>query len=123
MLTAASTPGNADRGVSDLQARSLVTSNQMAQEEFASMGIAMWKGLLRFGLISISVKLYQAAQAEKLSFWQLHKTSGARLRHKLCTDTDRDLRMPAAADIAARRPCVLRLDDRRTWNPGMRRRS
>lgn len=28
------------------------------------MGTAVWKGLVRFGLISIPVKLYRAAKAE-----------------------------------------------------------
>ena len=64
------------------------------------MGTAVWKGLVRFGLISIPVKLYRAAKAEKISFRQLHKASGARVRHKLCTDVEHDVRMPAA-DIPA----------------------
>ena len=64
------------------------------------MGTAVWKGLVRFGLISIPVKLYRAAKAEKISFRQLHKASGARVRHKLCTDVEHDVPMPAA-DITA----------------------
>src|SRR3982751_3866578 len=31
-------------------------------------------------------KLYRAAQAEKISFRQLQKTTGARVRHTLCAD-------------------------------------
>ena len=65
------------------------------------MGTAVWKGLVRFGLISIPVKLYRAAKAEKISFRQLHKASGARVRHKLYTDFEHDVRRPAAAEITA----------------------
>ena len=50
---------------------------------------AVWKGLLRFGLLTIPVKLYRAAQAEKISFRQVHKQTGASVRHSLCTDSDR----------------------------------
>src|SRR3954470_16618284 len=51
-----------------------------------NMATAVWKGLLRFGLLALSVKLYRAAQAEKISFRQLQKTTGARVRHTLCAD-------------------------------------
>src|SRR5437763_2999377 len=50
------------------------------------MATAVWKGLLRFGLLTLSVKLYRAAQAEKISFRQLQKTTGARVRHAFCAD-------------------------------------
>ena len=52
------------------------------------MAPAVWKGLLRFGLVSIPIRLYRVAQAEKVSFRQLHKATGARVRHRLCTDSD-----------------------------------
>lgn len=52
------------------------------------MAMAVWKGLLRFGLLTLSVKLYRAAQAEKISFRQLHKATGARVRHTVCVDFD-----------------------------------
>src|SRR3954454_19567702 len=51
-----------------------------------NMATAVWKGLLRFRLLTLSVKLYRAAQAEKISFRQLQKTTGARVRHTLCAD-------------------------------------
>ncbi len=50
------------------------------------MGTAVWKGLLRFGLLSIPVKLYRAAQAEKIRFRQVHKGTGARVRHRRCAE-------------------------------------
>ena len=60
------------------------------------MGTAVWKGLLRLGLLSIPVKLYRAAQAEKVSFRQVHKQTGARIRHSLCTDGPPVLPTPAS---------------------------
>ena len=48
---------------------------------------AVWNGVLRFGLLTMPVKLYRAAQAERVSFRQVHKQTGARVRHALCTDT------------------------------------
>src|SRR5215207_4839031 len=47
------------------------------------MGPAAWKGIVRFGLLSIPLKLYRAAQAEKISFRQVHAATGARVRHHL----------------------------------------
>jgi DNA end-binding protein Ku len=64
------------------------------------MGAAVWKGLVRFGLIAIPVKLYRTAKAEKISFRQLHKSTGARIRQKLYTDTESEVPIPAN-DIAA----------------------
>ena len=55
------------------------------------MGAAVWKGLVRFGLITIPVKLYRSAKADKISFRQLHKTSGARIRQQLYTDTEPEI--------------------------------
>jgi DNA end-binding protein Ku len=41
------------------------------------MATAVWKGHLTFGLVSIPVKMYRAARAEKVSFRELH-VPGAR---------------------------------------------
>src|SRR3954451_4345205 len=38
------------------------------------MSTSVWKGHITFGLISIPIKLYRAARAEKVSFRQLHRT-------------------------------------------------
>ena len=37
------------------------------------MAATVWKGHLSFGLVSIPVRLYRAARAEKVSFRQLHR--------------------------------------------------
>ena len=39
------------------------------------MAATVWKGHLSFGLVSIPVRLYRAARAEKVSFRQLHRPS------------------------------------------------
>lgn len=64
------------------------------------MGAAVWKGLVRFGLLAIPVKLYRTAKAEKISFRQLHKSTGARIRQQLYTNTESEVPIPAN-DIAA----------------------
>src|SRR5579862_8028011 len=38
------------------------------------MAATVWKGHLSFGLVSIPVRLFRAARAEKISFRQLHRT-------------------------------------------------
>lgn len=50
------------------------------------MASTVWKGHLTFGLVSIPVKLYRAARAEKVSFRQLHANSGARVRQALMAE-------------------------------------
>lgn len=44
------------------------------------MATTVWKGHLTFGLISLPVKLYRAARAEKVSFRQLHRADHSRVR-------------------------------------------
>ena len=41
------------------------------------MASTIWKGQLSFGLVSIPVRLYRAARAEKVSFRQLHRRGTA----------------------------------------------
>ncbi len=47
------------------------------------MASTVWKGYLTFGLVSIPVKLSRAARPEKVSFRQLHASTGARVRQAL----------------------------------------
>lgn len=44
------------------------------------MAFTVWKGHLTFGLVSFPVKLYSAARGESISFNQLHKTDGSRIK-------------------------------------------
>jgi hypothetical protein len=58
-----------------------------AKEEFA-YGSCRMEGTRQIRLIAIPVKLYRTAKAEKISFRQLYKTTGARIRQQLYTDTE-----------------------------------
>jgi DNA end-binding protein Ku len=45
---------------------------------------AMWSGAISFGLVNIPVKLYKAtasSSGKQISFHQIHKTCGTRIRH------------------------------------------
>lgn len=56
------------------------------------MAATVWKGHLTFGLVSFPVKLYSAARGESISFNQLHKTDGSRVRQVLfCAAEDKPL--------------------------------
>jgi len=43
---------------------------------------SIWKGAISFGLVSISVKLYSATEERDVSFHQVHRTDGGRIRYK-----------------------------------------
>src|SRR4029079_3793080 len=54
------------------------------------MASTVWKGHLTFGLVSFPVKLYSAARSESISFHQLHKADGSRVRQVLyCAAEDK----------------------------------
>jgi DNA end-binding protein Ku len=54
------------------------------------MASTVWKGHLTFGLVSFPVKLYSAARSESISFNQLHKADGSRVRQVLyCAAEDK----------------------------------
>ena len=44
------------------------------------MASTVWKGYITFGLISVPIRLHAAARTERISFNQLHKTCGSRIR-------------------------------------------
>src|ERR1700741_529252 len=44
------------------------------------MASTVWKGHLTFGLVSFPVRLYSAARSESISFNQLHKADGSRIK-------------------------------------------
>src|SRR6185437_16587652 len=44
------------------------------------MASTVWKGHLTFGLVSFPVRLYSAARSESISFNQLHKHDGSRIK-------------------------------------------
>lgn len=56
------------------------------------MAFTVWKGHLTFGLVSFPVKLYSAARGESVSFNQLHKADGSRVKQVLyCQAEDKPI--------------------------------
>src|SRR5215510_12326551 len=56
------------------------------------MAFTVWKGHLTFGLVSFPVKLYSAARSESISFNQLHKPDGSRIRQMVyCQAEDKPI--------------------------------
>jgi len=49
---------------------------------------SIWKGSVSFGLVSISVKMYTATEEKDVSFHQVRRTDGARIRYKRVAETD-----------------------------------
>src|SRR5437588_6324995 len=43
---------------------------------------SIWKGAISFGLVSIPVKLYSATEERDVSFHQVHREDGGRIRYK-----------------------------------------
>ena len=56
------------------------------------MAFTIWKGHLTFGMVSFPVKLYSAARSESISFNQLHKQDGSRVKQVLyCQAEDKPI--------------------------------
>src|SRR4029077_708779 len=56
------------------------------------MASTVWKGHLTFGLVSFPIKLYSAARGESVSFNQLHKHDGSRVKQVLfCQAEDKQI--------------------------------
>src|SRR5215469_8547676 len=56
------------------------------------MASTVWKGHLTFGLVSIPVRLYSAARGESISFNQLHKADGSRIKQVIyCAAEDKPI--------------------------------
>jgi DNA end-binding protein Ku len=49
---------------------------------------AIWKGAVSFGLVSIPVKLYTATEEKDVSFHQVHRDDGGRIRYKRVCQID-----------------------------------
>jgi DNA end-binding protein Ku len=47
---------------------------------------AMWKGAVSFGLVNVPVKMYTATTSHDISFHQVHRTDGGRIRYKRICD-------------------------------------
>src|SRR4029077_9618116 len=56
------------------------------------MASTVWKGHLTFGMVSFPVRLYSAARSESISFNQLHKHDGSRVKQVLfCQAEDKPI--------------------------------
>jgi DNA end-binding protein Ku len=49
---------------------------------------AIWKGSVSFGLVSIGVKLYSATEERDVSFHQVRREDGSRIRYKRVAEAD-----------------------------------
>jgi DNA end-binding protein Ku len=49
---------------------------------------SIWKGNVSFGLVSIGVKLYAATEEKNISFNQVRRTDGVRIRYKRVAESD-----------------------------------
>jgi DNA end-binding protein Ku len=49
---------------------------------------AIWRGAVSFGLVSIPVKLYTATEEKDVSFHQVHREDGGRIRYKRVCQVD-----------------------------------
>ncbi|HET6817450.1 MAG TPA: Ku protein [Mycobacteriales bacterium] len=59
---------------------------------------SIWKGAISFGLVTIPVKLYSATEERDVSFHQVHREDGGRIRYKRVCQIDGD--EVAYSDIA-----------------------
>jgi DNA end-binding protein Ku len=50
--------------------------------------LSIWKGSISFGLVSIPVKLYSATEERDVSFHQVHREDGGRIRYKRVCQID-----------------------------------
>src|ERR671939_1655604 len=49
---------------------------------------AIWKGAISFGLVTIPVRLYTATEEKNISFHQVHREDGGRIRYKRVCSVD-----------------------------------
>src|SRR4051812_13427089 len=49
---------------------------------------AIWKGAISFGLVTIPVKLYSATEQKDVSFHQVRRSDGSRIRYKRLAQSD-----------------------------------
>ena len=56
------------------------------------MARSIWNGVVSFGMVSIPVKLYTATESKDISFNQLHKKCGSRMKQlRWCPTCDREV--------------------------------
>ena len=56
------------------------------------MARSIWNGVVSFGMVSIPVKLYTATESKDISFNQLHKKCGTRIKQlRWCPACEREV--------------------------------
>src|SRR4051794_29865665 len=67
--------------------RSMRNRATLIRESRQSMR-SIWKGAISFGLVTIPVKLYSATEERDVSFHQVHRDDGGRIRYKRVCQID-----------------------------------
>src|ERR1700759_4581376 len=49
---------------------------------------SIWKGTVSFGLVSIGVKMYSATEEKDVSFHQVRRSDGSRIRYRRVAEAD-----------------------------------
>src|SRR5256886_11357554 len=49
---------------------------------------AIWKGAVSFGLVNIGVKMYSATEERDISFHQVRRSDGSRIRYRRVAEAD-----------------------------------
>ncbi|GAA0406559.1 non-homologous end joining protein Ku [Acrocarpospora corrugata] len=57
------------------------------RDEYVAMR-SIWKGAISFGLVTIPVKLYSATEQKDVTFHQVHRTDGGRIKYKRVCQLD-----------------------------------
>jgi DNA end-binding protein Ku len=68
------------------------------RHDHGAMPQSVWKGSISFGLVSIPVRLFSATEENDISFRQVHREDGGRIRYKRVCSVDGE--EVAYADIA-----------------------
>src|SRR5579863_694183 len=71
--------------------RTILGNNRARPSTSAKTRYAMrsiWKGTVSFGLVSIGVKLYSATEERDVTFHQVRRSDGSRIRYKRVAEAD-----------------------------------
>src|SRR6059036_3022457 len=87
---------------------------------------SIWSGAISFGLVSVPVKLYSAVSQKDVSFHQIDRSSGARIRYKRVSEkTGREIpfeRIAKGYEIADDEYVVVDPDELEAFAPEATRR-
>src|SRR5690606_2473737 len=72
-------------GISERTQRCVLGASPVEREQ---MPRAIWTGSISFGLLNVPVKLYSAVSRRNVSFRELRRSDGSRIRHKRVAEAD-----------------------------------